>query len=133
MLTKWVGQAWRELNINNSELIRQTFCKLGLSLVVDGSEDEELSIRDLLGIVVGDWRPANGEINEQEVEDPVEMDESTIDTGDSGTSGIDTEYVLGNGTDVESGVQVENERNNNSEMEDNDDCDLEDDELSEIE
>ena len=71
---------------------------------------------------MGDWRLANGEINE-----------STIDTGGSGTSSIDTEYVLGNGTDVESGVQVENEGNNNSEMEDNDDCDLEDDKLSEME
>ncbi len=79
---------------------------------------------------MGDWRLANGEINEQQVEDPVEMDEST---GGSGTSSIDTEYVLGNGTDVESGVQVENEGNNNSEMEDNDDCDLEDDKLSEME
>ncbi len=101
---------------------------------MDGSEDEELSIRDLPGIVVGDWRLTNGEINEQQVEDPVEIDESTIETGDSGTSGIDTEYVLGSGTDVESEVQVD-EENDNSEMEDNDldDYELEDDGLSEME
>ena len=72
-------------------------------------------------------------MNEQDVEDPVEIDESTIDTGDGGTSSIDTEYVLGNGTDVESGVQVDDEGNDNSEIKDNDNCDLEDDELSEME
>lgn len=75
----------------------------------------------------------NGEINEQQVEDHFEIDEGTVDIGGSGTSGIDTEYVLGNGTDVESGVQVENEGNDNSEIKDSDDYDLEDDELSEME
>lgn len=54
MLTKWVGQAWQELHIEKNELICQTFRKLGLSLAVDGSEDRELSIKDLPGIVVGD-------------------------------------------------------------------------------
>ena len=54
------------------------------------------------------------------------LDKSTIN---SSTSGIDTEYVLGSGTDVESELQVD-EGNDNSEMEDND---LEDDELSEME
>ena len=58
-----------------SELIRQTFRKLGLSLAVDGSEDAELSIRDLLGIVVGDWRLADGQVNEQQVDNPVKIDE----------------------------------------------------------
>ncbi len=134
MLTKWVGQAWRELHANNSELIRQTFCNLGLSLAVDGSEDEELSIRDLPGIDVGDWRLTSGQINEQQVEDPVEIDESTIEAGDSGISGIDTEYVLGSDNDVESQGQVD-KRNDNSEMEDNDleGYDLEDDGSSEME
>lgn len=56
MLTKGVGQAWRELHANQSDLICQTFRKLGFSLAVDGSEDAELSKRDLLGIVVGDSR-----------------------------------------------------------------------------
>ncbi|MCJ1343720.1 hypothetical protein MMC31_001916 [Peltigera leucophlebia] len=61
-------------------------------------------------------------------EDPVEIDESTIEAGDGGTFGIDTEYVLGSGTDVESELQVD-EGNDNSEMEDNDleGYDLEDD------
>ena len=59
---------------------------------------------------------------------PVEIDESTIEAGDGGTFGIDTEYVLGSGTDVESELQVD-EGNDNSEMEDDDleGCDLEDD------
>lgn len=39
MLTKWVGQAWRELHAEKSDLICQKFRKLGLSLAVDGSKD----------------------------------------------------------------------------------------------
>ncbi|MCJ1343856.1 hypothetical protein MMC31_002053 [Peltigera leucophlebia] len=59
---------------------------------------------------------------------PVEIDESTIEAGDGGTFGIDTEYVLARGTDVESELQID-EGNDNSEMEDNDleGYDLEDD------
>ena len=58
-------------------MIRQTFRKLGLSLALDGSEDAELLIRDLPGIVVGDWRLADGRVNEQQVDDPVEVPESS--------------------------------------------------------
>lgn len=54
MLTKWVGQAWKELHAEKRELICQTFRKLGLSLAVDGSEDAEISIQDLPGMEVGD-------------------------------------------------------------------------------
>ena len=50
---------------------------MSLSLAVDGLEDAELSIRDLPGIVVyvGDWRLADGQVNEQQVDDPAEIDE----------------------------------------------------------
>ena len=97
MLTKWVGQAWRELHANQSELICQTSRKLSLSLAVNGSEDAELSIRDLPGMVVGDWRMASDQVvDEQAVEDPVEIDEATTETsvnpGDN--LALEAEYIL---------------------------------------
>lgn len=71
MLTEWVGQAWRELHAEQSGLIRRTFRKLGLSLAVDGSEDEEISIKDVPDIEVGDWRLTNPDDNEeQDVQEP---------------------------------------------------------------
>lgn len=70
MLTKWVGQAWHELHAKQSELIRQTFRKLGLSLPVDGSEDEEISIKDMPNIEVGDWKLKDpDDDNKQDVQD----------------------------------------------------------------
>ena len=58
----------------------------------------------------------------------VEINESTIKVGDGGIFGINTKYVLGSDTDVESELQVD-KGNDNSEMEDDDleDCNLEDD------
>lgn len=53
ILTEWVGQAWKELYTHNNKLIHQTFSNLGLYFVVNGSEDEKLSIRNLPKIVVG--------------------------------------------------------------------------------
>ena len=47
MLTHWVGQAWREMHQQNTDLIRQTLRNVGLSLAVDGSEDHELKIKDI--------------------------------------------------------------------------------------
>ena len=93
MLTKWVGQAWRELHAEKSDLIRSTFRKLGLSLAVDGSEDVELSIKDLPGMEVGDWRLTTDQVNEQLVENPVEIDEA-IQTNPFENSLVDAEYVL---------------------------------------
>lgn len=36
----------------------------------------------------------------------VKIDESTIEAGDDGTFGIDIEYVLGSGNNIESKLQV---------------------------
>ena len=59
---------------------------------------------------------------------PIEIDDNMIEIGDDGTFGIDTEYVLSSGIDVESELQVD-EGNDNSEVEDDDleGCNLEDD------
>jgi hypothetical protein len=57
LVTHWVGQAWREFHKDkkSKELIVKTFEKLGLSLAVDGSQDEKLHVKDMPDIQVGDW------------------------------------------------------------------------------
>lgn len=42
MLTQWVGQAWKEFHEDSFDVIRRAFRKLGLSLTIDGSEDDQL-------------------------------------------------------------------------------------------
>ena len=42
---------------------KKFFCKFAISLSMDGSDDKELSIRDLLEIVIGDWRFVKGQID----------------------------------------------------------------------
>ena len=56
MLTNWVGEAWTKLHKEKGHVIRETFRKLGLSLAVDGSEDHEISVKDINDLEVGDWR-----------------------------------------------------------------------------
>ena len=55
LLTKWVAQAWDDLHKELGGTIVDTFRKLGLALAVDGSEDHEISVKDLSDIEVGDW------------------------------------------------------------------------------
>ena len=60
MLTHWVGQAWKQFYEEHSDTVQKTFCQLGLSLPVDGSQDQDIHIRNLSGIEVGDWHLPEG-------------------------------------------------------------------------
>ena len=118
MLTKWVGQAWRELHTQQADVIRQTFRKLGLSLAVDGSEDHEISVKDIPGLEVGDWRLPLDQEDAQEVEEPVEdpglpgIEAEVVDSGER-------EYVLNDEMDKGCGEQDDEvDGNSESEMED---------------
>lgn len=57
LITQYVGQAWESFCIRKMDLIVKTFRSLGLYLPIDGSCDNELSIKGIpqedLGI--GDW------------------------------------------------------------------------------
>lgn len=51
-------------------MIQQTFRKLGLSLAIDGSEDKEISIKDMPNIEVGDWKLKDpGDDDKQDVQE----------------------------------------------------------------
>jgi hypothetical protein len=56
MLASWVGQAWEDLHKFDSESIRQAFRDVGLALPIDGSRDNEIKIKDLVDLEVGDWK-----------------------------------------------------------------------------
>jgi Tc5 transposase DNA-binding domain len=55
LMTHWVAHAWEKVHKEHKDTIIRTFRQVGLSLNPDGSEDSELKIKDLPGIVVGDY------------------------------------------------------------------------------
>jgi len=55
MLTHWVAKAWKILHLEYMDIIIATFRSVRMSLNLNGLEDNELKIKALDGIVVGDW------------------------------------------------------------------------------
>ena len=45
LLTKWVGSAWQEVS-SKIEMIIRPFRKCGISLSIDGAEDDEINVED---------------------------------------------------------------------------------------
>jgi hypothetical protein len=56
LLTKWVGQAWEDMYAEDSDMIRQAFVQVGLGLLIDGSRDHEIKIKDFPDVQVGNWK-----------------------------------------------------------------------------
>ena len=71
LVTQAVGEAWEKFSQTYQELVVITFGKLGLTLPINGSCDDELSIKgiDPLLLRIGDWRIEGGEGLEREVEE----------------------------------------------------------------
>ena len=46
LFTKWVGQAWEEVSADK-EMIVRSFKKCGISVPIDGSEDDQIHIQGL--------------------------------------------------------------------------------------
>ena len=118
LLTKWVGQAWRELHAQQGPLISNTFRKLGLSLAVDGSEDAEISVKDIPDLEVGDWRLSSDQEDVQEVEEVIES--TTVETNEGFDNG-EREYVMQDEVDGVDGYEDEIE----DAIEPNNDCEME--------
>ena len=95
LLTKWVGQAWEDMHIEDSDMIQKAFVQVGLGLPVDRSRDHEIKIKDFPGVQVGnwkDWQPREGEdmsnliLEEVEIlasEVPVDDGDDIIDSGET--------------------------------------------------
>ena len=94
------------------------FYKLSFLLTVNSSKDTKLFIRNLSGIMVENWKLANDWVNKQQVENPIEIDESIVRIGKVSNFGTDMEYMFD--CDNKSGNEKQSKnRNNNSELEDN--------------
>lgn len=81
LVTHAVGEAWEKFSQTYQELVVTTFRKLGLTLPIDGSCDDELSIKgiDPSLLRIGDWRIKEEEDLHQEAGDgervlPLAMD-----------------------------------------------------------
>jgi len=57
LVTHAVGEAWEQFSTSHQDLIIKTLRKLGLTLSVDGSCDEELSVKGINSsfLQIGDW------------------------------------------------------------------------------
>src|SRR5271155_854134 len=112
LMTHWVTHAWEKVHKEHKDTIIKTFRQVGLSLNPDGSEDSELKIKDLPGIVVGDYnRPAIISDDDDEMGDTIEVQEleQEGDQGDLMTdSGDDTDV----GFDYDSGSDFDDEIDN---------------------
>jgi hypothetical protein len=68
MLTHWVAKAWKRLYTKYKDTIITAFRSVEMSLNPDGSEDNELKIKALDKIVVGDWHQLDmSQIEEQDI------------------------------------------------------------------
>lgn len=56
MLTQWIDEIWTRLHKEKRHVIRDTFRKLDLSLIVDDFEDHELNVKDINDLKVENWR-----------------------------------------------------------------------------
>lgn len=56
LTTNCVGDAWYQFSIEKHELLQRAFWKIGLSLPIDGSADDQLHIKGFSNIEIGDWK-----------------------------------------------------------------------------
>jgi DDE superfamily endonuclease len=53
LMTKWVGEAWSKVCSELKESIIRSFRKCGITVAIDGSQDDEININGLADYVVG--------------------------------------------------------------------------------
>ena len=56
MTTHCVGEAFNQFHSSKSHVIKTSFRKLGLSLLINGSQDHALDIKGFTSIDVGNWK-----------------------------------------------------------------------------
>ncbi len=123
MLTQWVNQTWRKFHKKNSDVIRQTFRKLELSLAINESEDHELFIKNIFDVIVEDWRLAKDQHEEiiNDLIDSKEMNEMNelkmIENDEIKKSNEEAKYVREDELS-EHEKDDEDERNSDSELKD---------------
>ncbi|KAG0125893.1 hypothetical protein HOY82DRAFT_615839 [Tuber indicum] len=100
-ITWAVGEVSEKFSSQQAEVVQRTFCIVGLSLPIDGSEDTEISIKGLLNeyLVEGlkEWEGRGAQVEER-----VEMEEKTEAEAEA-----EAEVEVGAQVEVEVGAQTE--------------------------
>ena len=94
-MTQQVVEAWEKLYKEHKDTIIKTFRQVGLSLNPNGSEDSELSIRDLPNITVGDYTRQNPNDNVADIDDdnvPNTDNDSVANTDDDSAADTDNDF-----------------------------------------
>ena len=98
LLSKWVGEAWEEV-CAKPEMIIRSFRKCGISVAVDGSEDEVININGVDDYTVGSIESS---------------DDDDIDTNDENGDDNETGDDRCEESDAERSAQSSNESDNTS-------------------
>ena len=86
LLTKWIGEAW-EKTCANDDMVVRAFKKCGISVAINGSEDEEININNRDDYVVGSNTSDEDPFTDSDHEmSTTESEISTSDEGDNETS-----------------------------------------------
>ena len=80
MTTECVGNAFHHFQSQKAEIIRSSFCNVGLSLPIDGSLDSMLDIKGFGNLQIGDWRQDLSTLDElADVGDTGDMEDNSIE------------------------------------------------------
>ena len=93
LTTKWVANAWEKL-CKNKEMIIRSFVKCGITNKLDGSEDDEVSIRGLEGYIMPLPEEFHLQTSSEEEDNDVDCDAIVTDReGDTSGTATDEDYA----------------------------------------
>ena len=103
LLTAWIGEAWEKTCANRDMIIRG-FRKCGISVAVDGSEDNDINIKGL----------ENYKVDSDDDDPFLSEDDSFADESDTATSTedegtLDSNYTLAESTVLEESITLSKE------------------------
>ena len=76
LLTKWVAKAFERVYLEHKDVIIAYFKNVGLSLLIDSSEDHLLKVRDCPNLTIRDWQQAPKGTKDA----PISIDDNIKDT-----------------------------------------------------
>ena len=99
LLSKWIGEAWEKV-CTKPELITRGFRKCGISIAVDGSEDEVININGVDDYTVGSIESSDDD------DDDINSEPGEESDADDSAVASSSEYT-GNDTEYESSIEVQ--------------------------
>ena len=100
LLSKWIGEAWEKV-CTKPEIITRGFRKCGISIAVDGSEDEVININGVDDYTVGSIKSSDDD------DDDVINSEPGEESDAEGSAVASSSEYTGNDTEDESSIEVQ--------------------------